>query len=399
MEQKPARRAFDRIGMFFLWPVKRGKDENPIKEEEMVTQKRLSVCLIVLVAIVVLCSYGVSAQAAAKKKPDVVTILLCPLGCGPLEGDTILGSLIARKDPTLIIRAQETPGYMYNIREMGANKNRWKNATFGTEDDILNFAPLGGKDPFKEFLPEKITEKFPLLYGEAWWTQGHWWVTFDPKLKKIADLKGKKLGIGLRTQSDWGFNTRMDLQFGYGITPKNTKIFHLGPAKEVEELLDGKVDAIVMGMGAEPFLKNWLIAGPMRTLEASGRKLYYIGMEPEVFEKLNKKFSTSYMALTVPAGTLPQQKEPFIAGADRGFKAVHESFPEELAYKLVKAVAEYGPTMKELHGLWKIWSPDLMVGGLTEKNTHPGAIRAYKELGYWDLRKKYKPVVLWWEGK
>lgn len=288
---------------------------------------------------------------------------------------------------------------MYNIREMGQNKARWKTCIFGTEDDILNYAPLGGEATFKEFLGGAINEKFMLLFSDAWWTQGHWWVTFNPELKKIADLKGKKLGIGLRTQSDWGFNTRIDLEYGYGITQKNTKIFHLGPAKEVEELLDGKVDAIVMGMGAEPFLKNWLIAGPMRTLEASGRKIYYIGMEPEVLEKLNKKFGTAYMAVNVPPGTLPQQKEVLTVGADRGYWASHESFPEELAYRTVKAVAEHGSALKELHALFKIWSPDLMVCGLTDKNTHPGAIRAYKDLGWWDLRKKYKPVVLWWEQK
>jgi TRAP transporter TAXI family solute receptor len=359
-------------------------------------KKWLLLFLVVLVPILFL--FGPNDKIAiAKEKPDIITILLCPLGCGPLEGDTILGGLIARKDPSLILRAQETPGYVYNIRETNSNKRRWKNTVFGIEDDILNFAPLGGKEPFTEFMPQPLKEKFMLLYGEAWWTQGHWWVTFDSNLKKVSDLKGKMLGVGLRTQSDWGLNARVDLEFGYGITPENTKIFHLGPAKEVEELLDGKVDAIVMGMGAEPFLKEWLIAGPMRNLEASGRKLYYIGMEPEVIQKLNEKFGTSYLPIEVPAGTLPQQTQPLNVAADRGYKACHESFPEELAYKLVKAVAEYGPQMKELHGLWRIWSPELMVYGLTDTNTHPGAIRAFKELGWWDLRKKGEPVKLWWE--
>ncbi len=349
-----------------------------------------------LVSIAMLFGFAPTAQAK-DKKPSIVSILVCPLGCGPLEGDTILGGLIARKDPNLILRAQETPGYVYNLREMGMNQRRWKNTIFGTEDDMLDFAPLGGSGPFKEFFPKPIKTKFKLLYGEAWWTQGHWWVTFNPKLKTIADLKGKKLGIGLRTQSDWGMNAIMDLQYGYGITPKNTKIFYLGPAKEVEELLDGKVDAIVMGMGAEPHMKHWLVAGPMRNLEASGRKLYYIGMEPSVLQKLNKKFGTSYMAITVPPGTLPGQTKPLVVGADRGYKACQANFPPDLAYKLVMSVAKYGPQMGKLHGLWKIWSPELMVGGLTEQNANPGAIKAYKELGWWKLRKSSPPVHLWWE--
>lgn len=337
---------------------------------------------------------AVTSHALAFEQPNVISVLLCPLGCGPLEGDTLLGGLITHKDPTLILRPQETPGYIYNFREMSTNESRWKSTIFGINDDIFGFGPLGGTPEFKEFLPQPIHTKFKLLYGEAYWTQGHWWVTLDPKLKKISDLKGKRLGIGLRTQSDWGLNARVDLEFGYGITTQNTKIYHLGPAKAVEELLDGKLDAIVMGLGTEPFLKEWLITGPMSVLQAAKRKIYYIGMEPQIVRKLNKKLRTSYLVVTVPAKTLPYQKRAFTTAADRGFKAAHESFPEDLAYKLVKAVATYGPLMKRRQGLWRIWSPDLMVGGLTDENAHPGAIRAFEELGWWHLRKKYKPVHL-----
>ena len=337
---------------------------------------------------------GMNSGNIELQNPTVISILLCPLGCGPLDGDTILGGLITGNDPSLILRPQETPGYIYNIREMNINKKRWPSTVFGVNDDIIGFGPLGGTTEFKEFLPEPIHAKFKLLYGEAYWTQGHWWVTFNPKLKKISDLKGQRLGIGLRTQSDWGFNARVDLEFGYGITMENTEIFHLGPAKGVEELLGDKVDAIVMGLGTEPFMKEWLITGSMNILNASGRKLFYIGMEPDVIKKLNQRFNTSYLTIEVPAGTLPNQTKPFITAADRGFKAAHESFPEDIAYKFVKAVATYGPLMKKMQGLWRIWSPELMVGGLTEANTHAGAIKAFKELGWWDLRKKYKPVLL-----
>lgn len=365
----------------------------------MIKAKKAEIKWLVAVLFVVLAlTLNPGFAQTAKAEVNIVTLLLCPLGCGPTEGDTILGGLIARKDPTFLLRAQETPGYVYNLREMGMNKSRWDSTIFSTEDDMLNFAPLGGKEPFTEFFPEPIKEKFLLLYGEAWWTQGHWWVTLDPKLKKISDFKGKKLGIGLRTQSDWGMNARLDLEFGYGITPQNTKIYYLGPAKAVEEILSGKVDAIVMGMGTEPNLKEWLIAGPMRTLEASGRKLYYIGMEPEVIDKMNKKFGTSYVGVTVPANTLKYQDSTFIAGVDRGYKACHPTFPEELAYKLVKAVVQYGPEMKNLHGLWKIMSPELMMDGLSETNTHPGAIKAFKELGWWDKRPTKNPAKLWWEN-
>ena len=47
------------------------------------------------------------------------------------------------------------------------------------------------------------------------------------------------------------------------------------------------------------------------------------------------------------------------------------------------------PKLRDLHVLWKIWSPELMVAGLSDENVHPGAKKAFVELGWWDRAKKY----------
>lgn len=330
---------------------------------------------------------------AQQKKPETVTVLRCPLGCGIVEGDTILGSFVAKEHPWLVYQTQETPGYLYNIREMARNSKRWKTTLFGTEDTIIELAFHGGSAELKEFLPEPIKIKWKLLFGEAWWTQGMWFVTLNPNLKTIADLKGKRVGLGLRTQSDWGMDARLFLEIAYGITPANSDLRHLGPVAASEAMLDGKVDAVVMGAGTDPHGKNWLVAGPMRTLEASGRNLYYIGIDKAAVDKVNAKFGTAYQTITIPPGTLPQRSEPLLVGVDRGYTAAHPEFPEELAYEVVKTVAKLAPRMASVNALWKVSSPEVMVNGLTEENAHPGAIRAYKELGWWELRTKFPPVT------
>jgi uncharacterized protein len=330
---------------------------------------------------------------AQQRKPETITVLRCPLGCGITEGDTILGSFIAKEHPWLVYQTQETPGYLYNIREVAKNPARWKTTAFGTEDTIIQLAVNGGSPELKEFLPEPIKIKWKLLFGEAWWTQGMWWVTLNPNLKTIADLKGKRLGLGLRTQSDWGMDARLFLEVAYGITPQNTEIRHLGPVAATEAMLDGKVDAVVMGAGTDPQGKNWIVAAPMRLLDASGRKLYYIGIDKEAVEKVNAKFGTTYLTITVPPGTLPQRSEPLLVGVDRGYTAAHPEMPEEMTYELIKTVAKLVPQMAAAHPLWKVSNPELMVNGLTEENAHPGAIRAYKELGWWELRTKSRAVT------
>jgi TRAP transporter TAXI family solute receptor len=308
--------------------------------------------------------------------------LLCPHGCGPNAGDTILMNQMIKAGTPAVLNPQESPGYLANIRMM-KDESRWESYVFGTEDTVIQLAVRGGQPWFDEFLPEPVDIKFKLLYGEAWWAQGRFFVTYDPELKTVSDLKGKKIAVGLRSQSDWGFNARLVLKYGYGITPENTEIDNVNPGTLTQQLIDGNVDATVSVFAAEPHQKNWLIGGPLRQLEAAG-DLHYISIEPEVIDKINEQFDTTFLSLKVPAGSLPDQDEDINVAVNRGFKAVHPSFSEESAYKIVKSVLEMGPKMKELHPLWEIWSPELMVHGLSEENAHPGAIRAYKEAGLWE---------------
>ena len=56
-------------------------------------------------------------------------------------------------------------------------------------------------------------------------------------------------------------------------------------------------------------------------------------------------------------------------------------------------VAKLAPKLRDLHVLWKIWSPELMVAGLSDENVHPGAKRAFVELGWWDKTKNFPAMT------
>ena len=349
----------------------------------------------VLTGILAMIGVALSAGqgwAQAKQQQVIVPNLLCPFGCGPTEADTMLNTMMARGGENVVMAAQETPGYMYNIRAM-AEERRWKSTVFGTEDTVIQLAIQGGSPELKEFLPDRIPIKFKLLYGEAFWIQGKIFLTFDPNIKTMADLKGKRISIGLRGQSDWGVFSRLMLEHGYGITPKNSDIRHLNPAALTQQLIDGSTDVVTTAIGAEPNGKEWLVGGFLRQLEATGKKINYISLDETAIAKVNEKFGTTFLPLKIKAGTLPGQEKDILVGYNRGFKAAHETFPADVAYQVVKAVAKYAPQMKELHGLWRIWSPELMLHGLSEENVHPGAKKAYVELGWWDKRKSYPPMT------
>ncbi len=342
---------------------------------------------VVLMLMVVL-GYGLSVPAVD------VHVLVCPKGCGPLVTDLYFSEQVKNIDPDMSYIPEATDGYLYNLNEMGRNKERWQNTVFAINDDTLSFGPKGGQHPFTIFIPEPVNETFKLLYGFYWGTTGHFFITLDPNLKNVSDLKGKTLGLGLTAQSDWGMNPTLDLEYGYGITSENTKLLYIGPAKMGQALLSGEIDAAVAALGTDITFTNWLPSAVFREWKKSGKKVYYIGHESGIVEKLNEKLGASYVEGDIPAGVLPTQTEPIHTFTDRDYKASHESFPEELAYKLVKLAAKIGPQMKMTVGLWPTWSPEIMVAGLSEENTHPGAIRAFKELGWWELRKNFIPTVL-----
>lgn len=323
----------------------------------------------------------------------VVPMLACPLGCGIVQTDTVLAAQMARADSNVLPAAQETPGYMYNVRAM-AEEQRWKTTVFGTIDTVIQAAFQGGRPELEKFVPEQIPIKFKLLYGEGIGIQGKFFVTFDPTIKKIEDLKGKRVSIGLPTQSDWGMAASLILEHGYGITDENTDIRHVTPAVLTQQLIDGNTDAALMALITNSDQDVWWTAELTSKLSATGRTIHYLPVTKDAIDAVNRKFEMTLLVLEVPPGTLPDQKEALLAGGSRVYKAVHPDFPEEVAYELVMGVATHGPKLKETgQGLWKFWSPSNMVGGLTKENAHPGAIRAYEEMGWWSMRDQFPPVT------
>jgi TRAP transporter TAXI family solute receptor len=334
------------------------------------------------------------AQEAPKHKLVIVSMLHSPIGAGGFEGYTVFGSFMAREHPWLMVQVQETPGYLYNLREVAMNKNRWKNTMFATEDTIIQCFFHGGRPEIKEFYPEPIKIKWKLLHGTTWATHGGWFVTLNPKLKTMADFKGKRIGLGLRTQSDWGADARIFLEEGYGITTKNSDLRHMSPNAAMEAMIDGKLDAAAAGMVRDATGKIIVPAGAMLLLEASGRKVYYVPIDKEAVDKVNKKYNTTYMTGIIPKGTFKGQENDILTAVDRVYTAVHPEFPDELAYEIVKMVIKLRKRMGEVHAFWKTTTNDeTLVHGLSEENIHPGALRAIKEAGLWELAKKFPPMT------
>jgi len=340
---------------------------------------------------------GVAAQEKKKqekKRAEVrVPYLQYPLG-GGWEGYIIFDRYVATSHPWVRPVQQETAGYVHNLKTMATDKNLQKTATFGSSTLAIYLA----ENAYKPFFDEPLKVDWLHLHGEYMLGQS-WFVTFDPNIKKVEDLKGKPIGIGLKTQTHWGGATTFMLDKGYGITTDNTKINNLGPVRALDALFDGQVVAALLSVNVDATQKLFQLGPTVTRIAATGRKYYMIPWPKEVVNRVVRETGFPIYAVTLPPNTLPNQPEPFEMFADIGTRTVHKDFPEELAFELTKAFIEIGPKAGALSTIGALWNKQTMVSPFSfdwkhKDKIHPGAKRAFEEAGMWPPEKIWKPIPI-----
>ena len=354
-----------------------------------------------LLAVLITGGLLVEAAAQEKKPPEKkrkevrVPYLQYPLG-GGWEGYIIFDRYVAQNHPWVRPVQQETAGYVHNLKVMAKDKRLQKTATFGSSTLAIYLAETGYKPFFDE--PLKVDD-FRHLYGEYMLGQS-WFVTFDPSIKRVEDLKGKPIGIGLKTQTHWGGATTFMLDKGYGITPDNTKINNLGPVRAMDSLFDGQTVAALLSVNVDATQKRFQIGPTVTRIAASATRQYHMIPWPkDVVAKVVRETGFPIYSVTIPANTLPNQPEPFEIFADIGTRSVHKDFPEDLAYELTKAFIEIGPRAGALSTIGVLWNKETMVSPFAfdwkhKDKIHPGAKRAFEEAGMWPPEKIWKPIPI-----
>jgi hypothetical protein len=339
-------------------------------------------------AIAVLIAAPFAPDAAAQARKEVrVSFLQYPLG-GGWEGYFIFDRLVADSHPWLRPVQQETPGYVYNLKLLARDKAMQKSVTFGSSTGAEWLAAKG----VKPFFDDPITVDWKWLYGET--LHGNsWFVTTDPAVKSVADLKGKPIAIGLKTQTHWGGFVYTLLRHGYGITEENTQIQFLGPAKGMDTLLDGRVVAALVQMNVDALMREVVPGAVLTRLAASGKPFRYLDIPRDVVEKVNRETGSPFIALEFRPNTLPNQPTRLEWFADVGVRAVHPDFPEDLAYEVTKAFIQLGPKAGQFVAIGKTWNKETMVRPFADApgKVHRGARRAFEEAGLWPPEKVLPP--------
>lgn len=257
--------------------------------------------------------------------------------------------------------AVKSDGSVANIRRIQNNET-----TFGLSQTDMAYAAFHGQGPFKSAGPALGLRMLIALYPEAFTVIAR----ADTGIRDFADLRGKRIGIGM---SGSGYTFTRDVVLGfYGWTIRDSeRVLELGPAEQNQALCDDQVDAIVVEAGHPDGLTQEATQGcDARLVRVAG---------PEIDQLLATH--SYYVASAIPGGMYAGNPTDTATFGTRSVLITSSRLSDDLAYEMVKAVFGNLSEFRRLHPALASLSPQDMVPSETVIPIHPGALRYYREMG------------------
>ena len=257
--------------------------------------------------------------------------------------------------------AAKSDGSVANIRRIQGNE-----ATFGLSQTDMAYAAFHGQGPFKSTGPTLGLRMLIALYPEAFTVIAR----ADTEIRDFADLRGKRIGIGM---SGSGYTFTRDVVLGfYGWTIQDSeRVLELGPAEQNQALCDNQVDAIIIEAGHPDGLTQ-------EATQSCDAKLVRVA-GPEIDGLLATH--SYYVASVIPGGMYAGNPGDTATFGSRSVLIASSRLPDDLAYDMVKAVFENLDEFRRLHPALASLSPQDMVPSEAVIPIHPGALRYYREKG------------------
>jgi hypothetical protein len=229
------------------------------------------------------------------------------------------------------------------------------------QSDTLDFA-FNATEAFKE--PLKGMSTIAVLYPEIVQVV----VAAAGPIKSIADLKGKKVGVGAPgSGTEANFRQLLD---AYGMKKEDINVQFLSFSESAEAYKDKHIDAFIVTAG----IPN---AGIMDV--STQNEIRILDIPADVAAKLTQKYPF-LAAVKVPANTYKGQTAEVSTVAVNAVLIAGNSLSEAMVYNLTKALFENQAELASAHAKGKELNLQYAVKGVSIP-FHPGAVKYYKEKG------------------
>jgi hypothetical protein len=284
------------------------------------------------------------------------------IGTGPTGGTYYpVGSGIAK------IWSDNIPDLKASAQASGGTRNNIQLMEVGDAEvifaDGLYYDAYNGLASYKD-QPKKFMRALVPLYPEA----VHIVVLKGSGIKKIEDLKGKRVSVGAVGGS---VSMTSETLFKHaGLDPaKDMKLEYLGHAESVSAFMDKHIDAAVT-VGAIGIAS---VVEPM-TLGI----VELIDISDDLVGKMIK--TTPYFAkMTIPAGSYKGQEKDVKTFSSPNILAAHEKVSNEAAYMMTKTLFENKKDLVVISA--RMAAMDAAKIKDIRIPLHPGAAKYYKEIG------------------
>jgi TRAP transporter TAXI family solute receptor len=199
-------------------------------------------------------------------------------------------------------------------------------------------------------------------------------VANNSDIKKVADLKGKRVPYGLKAAPLFQFFFEGFLANG-GLTFDDVqKVPAIGLRPMWELFMQGKVDTVISASGGGPNQEmNAKINGGIRYL--------LFDTEGPNAEKTLELLHNTYYGKIAPSEQFPAVRAPgHIMGYDFALWT-NKSVPDDVVMKVTKALHENTKELMESSPVWSRWDPKRMAHKQDPVPYHPGAIAYYEKVG------------------
>jgi TRAP transporter TAXI family solute receptor len=324
------------------------------------------------VSLTIIGSTFVATNAVAKEEVKI-SLITAPFGTGSYVLGSALEEISKKQHPWLRITSSESPGFIFNIKKLDKEPELRLTMIVGSGAGVAGLAAAGDLPFDKKYVP-------PLKLIANYNLGAYWLATLNPNIKSVSDLAGKKVALGRAAQINWAVQPAAIMNIGYGLTKSNVNVQYVGVKEAIAALLDGNVDAAVVGGYFDPLTQKMVLSPQTAEFIASGRKITHLQWGKIAVDK-TKATGMKMANITVPANTIPGVSQPLEVAADTISWMVSQEFPEPIAYETTKLIINNIKLFDEFHALGKLMSSDGLIYGWDITDIHPGALRAYREAG------------------
>lgn len=265
-----------------------------------------------------------------------------------------IAKVIEKHVPEVKITIETTGGGVENARLVGAGDN-----DLGMSNSNFIYFALKGMEPYK-----KSYKLYSVAYLYA--ASLHLIVPVSSPIKSIKDFKGKKIAVG--PAGGGTINTFRHLLSFYGLEEKDLRLSFISFSDGSMALRDGSVDVNMVIAGAPAAAAKEL---------AETAKVRFISIEEDVLKKMREKFGY-YVRTVFPRSMFKTPEDVVTVGLGVEW-IVRDGIPDDLIYKMVKAVFEHLDEIGKSHPQGKEISVETAL--MASIPLHPGAIKFYKEKG------------------